>query len=122
MGDNAVIIEGVDSDTAREALYSTVHGAGRVMSRTAAKGKFVNEGGKRIRKEGLVRHDAMMKWLHKKTSCSVAVTSMKRRRLTAACPRSSTPMLARSESCTRCARWVWQWQAATFTIHSKTKQ
>ena len=66
MGDNAVIIEGVESETAREALYSTVHGAGRVMSRTAAKGKFVNEGGKRIRKDGLVRHDEMMKWLHEK--------------------------------------------------------
>jgi tRNA-splicing ligase RtcB len=54
----------VDSETSREALYSTVHGAGRVMSRTAAKGKFVNEDGKRIRKDGLVRHDEMMKWLH----------------------------------------------------------
>ena len=67
MGDDAVIIEGADSALAREALYSTVHGAGRVMSRTAAKGKYVNEGGKRIRKEGLVRHDAMMKWLHDKS-------------------------------------------------------
>jgi tRNA-splicing ligase RtcB len=37
MGDNAVIIEGVDSPTSREALFSTVHGAGRIMSRTAAK-------------------------------------------------------------------------------------
>ena len=64
MGDDAVIIEGVDSEASREALYSTVHGAGRVMSRTAAKGKFVNEGGKRIRQEGRVRHDEMMKWLH----------------------------------------------------------
>lgn len=64
MGDDAVIIEGVDSETSREALYSTVHGAGRIMSRTAAKGKFVNEDGKRIRKEGLVRHDEMVKWLH----------------------------------------------------------
>ena len=66
MGDNAVIVEGVDSETSKEALYSTVHGAGRVMSRTAAKGKYVNEGGKRIRKEGLVRHDEMMRWLHEK--------------------------------------------------------
>jgi tRNA-splicing ligase RtcB len=64
MGDDAVIIEGVDSEASREALYSTVHGAGRIMSRTAAKGKFVNEGGKRIRMEGRVRHDEMMKWLH----------------------------------------------------------
>lgn len=66
MGDDAVIIEGVDSEISREALYSTVHGAGRIMSRTAAKGKFVREGGRRIRKEGLVRHDAMMRWLHEK--------------------------------------------------------
>jgi tRNA-splicing ligase RtcB len=63
MGDDAVIIEGVDSPISREALFSTVHGAGRIMSRTAAKGKFVKIGGKRIRKEGLVRHDEMMKWI-----------------------------------------------------------
>jgi tRNA-splicing ligase RtcB len=63
MGDDAVIIEGVDSPLSREALFSTVHGAGRVMSRTAAKGKFVKVGGKRIRKDGLVRHDDMMKWI-----------------------------------------------------------
>ena len=66
MGDDAVIIEGLDSKVSREALYSTVHGAGRIMSRTAAKGKFVLEDGKRIRKEGRVRHDEMMRWLEKK--------------------------------------------------------
>jgi tRNA-splicing ligase RtcB len=63
MGDDAVIIEGVDSPVAREALYSTVHGAGRVMSRTAAKGKFQKIDGRRVRMEGLVRHDEMVKWL-----------------------------------------------------------
>src|SRR5256885_3953617 len=63
MGDDAVIIEGVDSGKSREALYSTVHGAGRIMSRTAAKGKFERVGSKRIRRDGLVRHDEMMKWL-----------------------------------------------------------
>jgi tRNA-splicing ligase RtcB (3'-phosphate/5'-hydroxy nucleic acid ligase) len=63
MGDNAVIIEGIDSSTSREALFSTIHGAGRIMSRTAAKGRFEKVGKKRIRREGLVRHDEMMKWL-----------------------------------------------------------
>ena len=63
MGDDAVIIEGVDSPVSREALFSTVHGAGRIMSRTAAKGKFVKIGGKRVRQNGLVRHDDMMKWI-----------------------------------------------------------
>lgn len=46
MGDNAVIVEGVDSDKSKEAFYSTVHGAGRIMSRTMAVGKkkkFITE-------------------------------------------------------------------------------
>jgi tRNA-splicing ligase RtcB len=33
------------------------------MSRTAAKGRFAKVGGKRIRMEGLVRHDEMMRWI-----------------------------------------------------------
>jgi tRNA-splicing ligase RtcB len=40
MGDMCVIVRGVDSETSRDALYSTVHGAGRIKSRNAAiKGK-----------------------------------------------------------------------------------
>jgi len=63
MGDDAVIIEGIDSPISREALFSTVHGAGRIMSRTAAKGRFERVGTKRMRRPGLVRHDEMMKWM-----------------------------------------------------------
>lgn len=40
MGDMSVILEGRESDESRPALYSTVHGAGRVMSRTQARGKI----------------------------------------------------------------------------------
>ena len=40
MGDDAVIVEGVDSARSAAALYSTVHGAGRLFSRTAAKRTF----------------------------------------------------------------------------------
>src|SRR5437660_9121210 len=58
MGDDAVIIEGVDSPTSREALFSTIHGAGRIMSRTADRKSVVNVDGKRIRPEGPGRHDA----------------------------------------------------------------
>ena len=39
MGDNAVIVEGLESKESEKLYYSTVHGAGRVMSRTQAKGK-----------------------------------------------------------------------------------
>jgi tRNA-splicing ligase RtcB len=40
MGDDAVILEGVESHRSAEALYSTVHGAGRVMGRMQATGKW----------------------------------------------------------------------------------
>ncbi len=39
MGDNSVILRGVESEASKDSLYSTVHGAGRVMSRTQAAGK-----------------------------------------------------------------------------------
>ncbi len=39
MLDNSVIIEGVETDQSKDTLYSTVHGAGRIMSRTEAAGK-----------------------------------------------------------------------------------
>lgn len=42
MGDDAVIVEGVDSPESKAALYSTVHGAGRVMGRMEARGKWKN--------------------------------------------------------------------------------
>jgi tRNA-splicing ligase RtcB len=38
MGDWAVVVEGVDTALAERALRSTVHGAGRVMSRSKARG------------------------------------------------------------------------------------
>ena len=40
MGDDAVIIEGVDSPEARASLYSTIHGAGRLFGRKEAKRRF----------------------------------------------------------------------------------
>jgi tRNA-splicing ligase RtcB (3'-phosphate/5'-hydroxy nucleic acid ligase) len=39
MGDISVILKGKDTNDAKEALYSTIHGAGRVMSRRKAKGR-----------------------------------------------------------------------------------
>lgn len=42
MGEPSVILEGVESEDSASLLYSTVHGAGRVMSRTQAAGKMGN--------------------------------------------------------------------------------
>jgi tRNA-splicing ligase RtcB (3'-phosphate/5'-hydroxy nucleic acid ligase) len=39
MGDASVILEGVASDEAAQSLFSTVHGAGRIMSRSQAAGR-----------------------------------------------------------------------------------
>jgi tRNA-splicing ligase RtcB len=47
MGETAVILRGVDTKRAAAALYSTVHGAGRVMSRTQATGRYRGWGRKR---------------------------------------------------------------------------
>jgi tRNA-splicing ligase RtcB len=68
MGDNAVILEGVDTAAARESLYSTVHGAGRVMSRMDARGrtKMNPETGKRERQQGRIRHDEWQQWIRGK--------------------------------------------------------
>jgi tRNA-splicing ligase RtcB len=64
MGDTSVIIEGVEHEEGKASLYSTVHGAGRVIGRRAAIGKFVTDAeGKKQRQPGLVRHDEMMKWV-----------------------------------------------------------
>ena len=65
MGDDAVILEGVESELSAQSLYSTVHGAGRVMSRTAAKGKSRKDPatGKWVRGVGAVRRDDMIRWI-----------------------------------------------------------
>ena len=71
MGDNAVIVQGSAAGTSeaaalqRDALYSTVHGAGRVMSRTAAAGKRHRKSG-RVLSPGQVTLDMMQVWLRDK--------------------------------------------------------
>ena len=73
MGDDSVILEGPsdatpDSPAAAlqaRALYSTVHGAGRVMSRTAARGKRHRRSG-RVIKPGKVSRRMMNDWVDRK--------------------------------------------------------
>lgn len=59
MGDISVILEGVDSEDAKASLYSAMHGAGRVMSRTQAAGK--PKKGKRT--GGCISREMMDKWV-----------------------------------------------------------
>lgn len=66
MGDDAVILRGVDTPESRASLYSTVHGAGRAMSRTEARGRFIKVDGKKVRQQGAVRHDEWQHWIRDK--------------------------------------------------------
>ncbi len=60
MGDISVVLEGIDSDASKSALYSTVHGAGRIMSRTQAAGRSRWKHGRKERiGKGLVDWDAV---------------------------------------------------------------
>jgi tRNA-splicing ligase RtcB len=73
MGDDAVIVQGVSPDKVppevvaaqREALFSTIHGAGRVMSRTQAAGKRNRRTGK-ILSPGRVTPEMMHAWVKEK--------------------------------------------------------
>jgi tRNA-splicing ligase RtcB len=71
MGDDAVIVQGRQGDdfaeVQREALFSTVHGAGRVMSRSQAAGKKKGWGPKaRIVSPGRVTPEMMKEWVDAK--------------------------------------------------------
>ena len=73
MGDNAVILQGANYYSRlssgefmlqEDALFSTVHGAGRVMSRTAAAGKYQGRGKKRRKvKDGQISYEMRDQWL-----------------------------------------------------------
>jgi tRNA-splicing ligase RtcB len=71
MGDDAVIVQGASAagtaleSVQRDALFSTVHGAGRVMSRSQAAGKRNWKTGK-ILKAGLVSPRMMEDWIREK--------------------------------------------------------
>ena len=65
MGDDAVIVQGAANDPDQEkALFSTVHGAGRVMSRTQARGKLKGWGRRaRIVAPGLISQEMLDSWI-----------------------------------------------------------
>jgi tRNA-splicing ligase RtcB (3'-phosphate/5'-hydroxy nucleic acid ligase) len=72
MGDNAVILQGASNAQPETkvlqaaALYSTVHGAGRVMSRTEAAGKWDFK--RKVRKSaGKISAEMMNAWLKEKS-------------------------------------------------------
>jgi tRNA-splicing ligase RtcB len=71
MGDDAVIVRGVEApgtpveQLQRDAMFSTVHGAGRVMSRTEAAGKRNRRSGKTL-KPGAVSPRMMEDWIRQK--------------------------------------------------------
>ena len=68
MGDISVILEGVESEDSAASLHSTVHGAGRVMSRTKAAGRkrWDKKSRQFVRKsDGEISRDMMNDWVSK---------------------------------------------------------
>jgi len=61
MGDISVVVRGKDTPVARMALYSTVHGAGRIMSRTQAAGRWKRVRGKRVRIGGAISMESVLR-------------------------------------------------------------
>jgi tRNA-splicing ligase RtcB (3'-phosphate/5'-hydroxy nucleic acid ligase) len=67
MGDVSVILEGVEADESPVALYSTVHGAGRVMSRRRAAGKTRWKKGRKVSvSPGEISREMMMSWVRER--------------------------------------------------------
>ncbi len=64
MGDYSFILEGVESEESKASLYSTIHGAGRIMGRAQAKGKIHRKTGEILR-TGLISQQDMQHWIKK---------------------------------------------------------
>ena len=64
MGEISVILEGVEHPDAKHSLYSTVHGAGRVMGRREAAGVIHRKTGE-VKRPGKVTQEMMAEWVEK---------------------------------------------------------
>ncbi|MGA8087431.1 MAG: RtcB family protein [Terracidiphilus sp.] len=62
MGEQSVILEGVENEHARYSLYSTVHGAGRAMGRREATGVVDRKTGE-VKRAGKVTSEMMRAWV-----------------------------------------------------------
>jgi tRNA-splicing ligase RtcB len=62
MGEQSVILEGVENENAKYSLYSTVHGAGRAIGRMMAKGTVDKKTGA-VKRAGLVSPEMMKGWV-----------------------------------------------------------
>lgn len=61
MGEKSVILEGVENAQGRLSMYSTIHGAGRVLGRMEAKGKVNKQGV--VTREAKVTQGMMDEWV-----------------------------------------------------------
>jgi tRNA-splicing ligase RtcB len=64
MGEQSVILEGMENENAKYSLYSTVHGAGRAMGRNDARGVYDRKTGE-CKRPGRVTPEMMRSWIDK---------------------------------------------------------
>jgi tRNA-splicing ligase RtcB len=62
IGCGNMAVSGIESAKSAESLYSTIHGAGRVMSRTEARGKRNRKTGE-VLSAGRISYEEMQAWL-----------------------------------------------------------
>src|SRR5258707_6355594 len=112
MGETSVILEGVENDEAKHSLYSTVHGAGRVMGRMEAKGKTDRKTGQVLR-PGKVTAEMMQGWLKKANVELGEPGSMSLRTATSDCQKFLPSTDIAFEFCTRLLLWALRWLEPT---------
>jgi tRNA-splicing ligase RtcB len=107
MGDDSVILEGVESAENEQALFSTVHGAGRVMSRSQAAGRVRLQTVHACSVRDCDSPSARSAWRWPAGMCSIrtrteaARAALGRSRGRAACGRRSRSRAARTPSAAR---------------------
>ena len=116
MGDDAVIVEGVASPQSEAAFYSTVHGAGRVMGRMEAKGKWKR--GECVR-PGKIDWARRWRTSRRRALNCAAVGRMKRPDATSGCLTCWRITATRSRCCTRCGLSAWRWLVTTLSTRTR---
>jgi hypothetical protein len=107
MGDDAVVLEGAESEKARTSLYSTIHGAGRVLGRKDARRRLTPaQMDAWLRKRGVTLIGAVMNRLWPIGGCLTCCVL--------------TP--ARSKCCMRCGHLSSSWPGLAKQIRGKIDQ
>src|SRR5580692_11397105 len=119
MAEPAVILEGIESEESRLALYSTIHGAGRVMGRREATGVVDSRTGE-VKRAGKITREML------KEKISAANVELRGAGVDGHLTATSVSMkcwphtVTAYGSCTYSRPWALPWRAQTSSIPTRT--